>query len=102
LQQLEDIRREFGGMAIQHRSRNPKHKDSYDLKWCDYRCVPVLQKVLPYLKIKSEQAEIALSYQRLKYGRGDDRKNGLDPQNMMVAGLLFCRMRKLNRKGRDG
>lgn len=98
---LESIQVEFGGVIYVVRRPLAKWKDQFSLVWSEASIVSVLEAVLPYLRLKSEQARIALAYQRMKLPAKAGRKIGHSTANLVELGDLSDRMRRLNKRGKD-
>ncbi len=63
------LQEKFGGSVWSCKHKNPKHKDTWF--WClrAKKTVPFLMGILPYLRIKHPQAELALRWQSRKHPR---------------------------------
>lgn len=76
------------------------HKDSYVLNLRDQVASPVLQALLPHLRLKREQAELALELNaRCLLRRGRTRR--LSDEEWAGRDRIYKRMRELNYRGRD-
>lgn len=71
------LHKTFGGY-LEHRKRpNPKHRDIYTWSMAYGKAVDFLTQILPYLKLKKEQAELAIKFQNGKVrGGGEIGKHG--------------------------
>ena len=58
----------FGGSVCIQRARKKTHRDCYRWYITSKQAVDFLQAILPYLKIKRPQAEIAIKVEKLKPG----------------------------------
>jgi hypothetical protein len=62
------IRSLFGGNVYYYVRPNPRHRPVWTLKWANRKAVPILTGLLPYLKAKRHQVELALAFQADKKG----------------------------------
>jgi hypothetical protein len=84
----------FGGVYYAKSRRNPKHKIEYDWRPKGRKNQEnFLLGILPYLKIKREQALILLEYIRLPHN------NGFDATLAAKRKELLVRIQKLNQRG---
>jgi hypothetical protein len=58
---LEEIQCNFGGNLRHLRRRTPKQSESWRLTWEAKSAIEILEKILPYLRVKRPQAEIVLN-----------------------------------------
>jgi len=63
---IEWLKSNFGGFITIHKSKKIKHKDAYFWTLKCANSLNFLYKILPYLKIKSEQAKICIELQKMK------------------------------------
>lgn len=88
----------FGGCVSKRISKNPKRKDVYVWATVSRVAGRFLSIIQPYLKLKYEQAELALEFQR-----SQGRPNGkYTPEKVEYRGFLFDRLKELNSKGKNG
>ena len=59
---LEDLKSLWGGCVSTRRQRHEGWKAASDLIWAGGRAAEVLRTVQPYLRIKTEQCRVALSF----------------------------------------
>jgi len=89
---MEWLRARFGGAADRHTPQSSKHKWMWVWRPRVKELDALLPRLIPYLIIKRDQAEIALSFRRLmSAGRG---------QNVAERERLKEQMHVLNRRGR--
>lgn len=92
---VKKLRFLFGGTLNRVPSRNPqKHKESYAWYVGDLKTVEVLEKILPYLITKRDQALLVLDYRKSCYG------SHLDGRSLeSLRGAYFETLRGFNKKG---
>jgi hypothetical protein len=84
----------FGGVYYSHRRQKEHHKIAYDWRPKGRKNTEnVLLGILPYLKIKREQAQISLEYVRLQHNNGYDEGLAIRRRELMN------RIQKLNQRG---
>ena len=64
----------FGGGVRLIESNSPKHKDCWCWEISSRKAVKFLSAILPYLRIKHPQAELAISFQSRKHYYGSNKK----------------------------
>jgi len=86
----------FGGnITVNEASRyNPRANTSYVWEVSAKRAADVLSAIGPYLKLKKEQADVALQLQDTKRNT-----NIVSEELYRIREELFLKMRELNRKG---
>jgi len=100
LEVLEYIQAKGDGRLSRYgKVRSPKHKQVYCLYWGGKDANPILNMVLPYLKIKKRQAEIALELSKLSLPRGRIRRLGVQPEQHEQRKGLVAEMKQLNQRG---
>lgn len=68
LEVLEYLHQKWGGNLIRYgKPRSPRHKQVYYLYWGGIKAIPVLEAILPYLRVKKRQAELVLELSKLSY-----------------------------------
>ena len=63
---IQMLKEKFGGKIRKRIWKNKKWKPNYEWKLTSLKAKAVIQELLPYLKIKHEQAKLALEAQELK------------------------------------
>jgi len=74
--------------------RSPRHKPLYRLIFSENEIPILLEAVLPYLKVKREQAEIVLAYYKIPTSDGVENE-----ETALLALALRDRLAKLNKRG---
>jgi hypothetical protein len=64
----------FGGGVRLIASKNPKHKDCWCWEISSRKATKFVSAILPYLRIKQPQAELAISFQSRKHYYGGNEK----------------------------
>jgi hypothetical protein len=82
------LKKTFGGSIYFRKSKNPKWSDQYHWVTKVGMIEGFLRGILPYLKLKQKQAELALEF--------ISKKNINDPE---YRERMACEMNKLNQKG---
>lgn len=86
----------FGGSVREKISTNPKHSNYYYWELCGNGCLDFASKLLPYLKAKRKQAEIAIAFQTTKQTLGN---KALTDEEYWWYERLHRQMKKSNQKG---
>ncbi len=63
----------FGGSVSKSKPKNPRHLMVYTWTLSTKAAGGFLQSILPYLKLKQEQAELAIEFQIGKVGKGKNK-----------------------------
>ena len=87
----------FGGNVWITKHQNPKHKDTWFWSLSAKRAVPFLTGILPYLRIKLPQAELALRWQARKH----PRYTQLTDYEMALEEADRILMLSYNRRGKE-
>jgi hypothetical protein len=95
---IDWLEERLGGHVRYVKSVNPKWRDTYHWKVCSAKAVPILHEVLPYLKLKGEQAEIALEFLKTYKLVG---RRGHPPETIETRRALAIEMRRLNNRGKE-
>lgn len=89
--------------ALRKRQRNhPKWKDAYGWTISAIKALEFLKLIYPYLKIKKEQARIAIEFQTSKMEKrsfkssGVLRGNTLDKKTLEYREKIYLKMKQLN------
>ena len=77
----------FGGYFYLHRSFNPRWKNSYRWYLQYQSCRNFLEWVLPYLRVKREQAKLALKYLDIKR------------RDVEAKRVIYAKLKLLNERG---
>ena len=94
----------FGGQYFCYQY-NTKNKPEYFYKVQSGVLENILQSILPYLKVKKEQAKLALEVRQLRVQRNTitQRKDYYTPEFQQALQTLFDKCRVLNQRGaREG
>src|SRR3990167_4185123 len=78
----------------------PYRKPMY--KWMtrsSEKVIRILESLLPYLKVKSEQAKIVIEFCKTKQTKGFQRKNGVPKMELQRREGLFHKIREINATG---
>ena len=101
---IDMLQQRFGGKVRTRDWKNKKWKINYEWKLTSQKAMSVIEKLLPYLIIKKEQAQIAITAQLLKqkYSRSflrwhQDVKAARDEE----LEVLKLRCKQLNHRGRE-
>jgi len=87
------IRDKFGfGAMYTHEPSNPKHKRRYDWQLRSNEMKQLLPQVLPYLRIRDEQAVLLLRYFDLPRTKDDTYREQVK--------LIYDQLRLLNKRGK--
>jgi hypothetical protein len=63
----------WGGRVSLHTPKNPRHRPFYQWSRTGWPAVPAIEAVAPYLRIKGDQAALALQLQEhIAFGKGED------------------------------
>lgn len=89
----------FGGnlSLSKRRFKNPKWSDAYCWQLQSIQAANLLREVRPFLKLKREQASLALEFQAVKSGRGRGKKKL--PLQIETEKGFSDRMHRLNALG---
>ena len=93
---LKWVQGQAGG-TMSCRDRNPEWKIIWRWSLCGKQIAILLAKILPYLKIKSNQAKLAIEFASLLRGTG---QGGMSDQEKKARWDLKKQMLFLNKKGR--
>jgi hypothetical protein len=103
---LEDVKRAYGGILASQPSPKPEWKDSFQLVWTNGMVERLLMKLMPYLRLKRNQAAVIIGFVRHqeKTPRARQGPNGrfFAPLSADVIAFredLYQRMKELNAKG---
>jgi hypothetical protein len=82
----------WGGKVSRYEPKNPRHRAQFQWSRDGDGAVPVIEAIQPYLRIKGDQAQIALEVQEhVQFGRGDDPYPWLSPDYDPVPHLAEMR-----------
>ncbi|MFA5377985.1 MAG: hypothetical protein WC455_19700 [Dehalococcoidia bacterium] len=90
----EFLKSKFGGNVYLRPSKTKAHKDCWIWTVAAKKATPLLNKILPYLCLKHEQAELALQFQSRRKNR-----HILMPQEKILDAADKILMMSYNRKG---
>ena len=100
---LDQMARIYGGNITYSEGRGPNRRDVYEWRLTGERAAHVIRQVKPYLLVKTEAAEVALSFQ-LMLETADKLRNGRRKwtSDMRIkAKELRRRIQEANRRGID-
>ena len=87
------LSRKFGKKWLFRLAREKRHKNIYQWTLGDYSARKFLELILPYLKIKQEQAKLLMKYKEISVLNY--------PQvNCVEKEKIYWQLRKLNKRGR--
>lgn len=88
----------FGGYLLKNKFTKPQHKDSWHWQIVSHRAQEFLVLILPYLRIKKPQAELAIEVckHHLDYVRGKRKPD----EAIALSQAEYILMRKMNRRGK--
>lgn len=89
----------WGGKVSRHMPRNSAHKDQYQWSRCGKAAAAILIELLPYLRIKHENACLALRLnEHTEHGRCDDPYPWMGPSYCPAADSneMFLEAKSLN------
>jgi hypothetical protein len=101
---IDMLQQRFGGKVRTRDWKNKKWKINYEWKLTSLKAISVIEKILPYLKIKNEQAQIAIEAQLLKqkytpcFLRWHQDVKAIRDEELET---LKLRCKKLNHRGRE-
>jgi hypothetical protein len=98
-QLLEEIKEWVGGGCLNWTRRNPTdhRKDVFTLAVSNRIALNLIQKIRPYMRLKTEQADVFLRYYAVAVGPVGTNRRGT---RKTVQDDLYHAMRQLNRKGK--
>jgi len=93
------LKENFGGHIKFQKTKNKKWKDCWGWHVNSKKAVTLLKKVLPYLIVKKEQAELSIKFQKKvkRYGVMGVPKDVLEERES-----FYIKSRKLNQRGITG
>jgi hypothetical protein len=98
---LSELKEWFGGTIMIAERIGENWKPVGQLAWSEEQLVVLLPKIIPYLLIKREQAEILLAAQATKMTATEGRRNGLSAEVVEIREASYLRLKSLNKRGRD-
>lgn len=82
----------WGGKVRAHTPKNPRHRIQFQWNRQGAAAAEVIQAIRPFLRVKGEQADLALRcFEHLLWGRSDDPYPWLSPYYDPTADLLEMR-----------
>ena len=104
---LEEIKRTMGGTMSEVGKRRAGWKPSYALIWTNAAAARVIQKIKPFLLVKSEQSEALLAFdQRIRAGRrvrdAAGRLLPLARREIRFRQTVYNRVNRMNPRGSEG
>lgn len=90
------LKMQFGGSVSSFQPRNPNWNIGYTWSLRANQVIPFLKSILPYLQLKSRQAQLAMQFQEIN----PLKKNGniSKEESQRLRKSLYEEMRKLNIK----
>jgi len=104
---IEELKRVFETGTIWHKKPSkPNHRDAYGWYVSAKKCVEILKKLLPYLKIKKPQAETLIEYYQkcggYKWHHEKERFGATTPEHILkMKEEFYQKMKELNKRGRE-
>jgi|SRR3972149_10409626 len=92
---LDFFKNKFGGSICIRESKNPKHKTRYDWYISEKSAFAFIEAIMPYLKIKKDQAKTAIEFKNLVGTQG--LKQSTENQQKRIQ--LYSKSRILNARG---
>lgn len=92
---IEWLHSTFGGDLRLKQVRNTNHKQVYIWQLRAKECIPFLEAVLPYLKLKAKQAEIVMAMANTIEVRGKH----IDSKTSLLRFKLNDSLSELNKRG---
>lgn len=93
------LKETFGGSVSKTIRESIKHKDYYTWRINADKAKCILQRALPYMLLKKEQANLAIHFQETMHSK-NSYNEPCTPQYMEYMHSLKKRMNILNRKGK--
>ncbi len=98
---LTQVQRSWGGTLSAVGQRHPRWKPSFAIIWTNAAAAELLRYLAPYLRIKSRQADLLLSYQNRVHGtdrprRPDGSLRPLPARERLRREALFRQLKRLN------
>lgn len=85
---LEFIRERYGGSIAERKTKvRSNHKSQYKYTLCKEAAHRLLRDIVPYLIIKKDVANVAMSFSDIRWGDTDSKRG------------LYLQTRELNRRG---
>ncbi len=96
---VQDVHRDWGGVLYKQNGRKANHKPS--LKWTVYgnKAAKVITAVQPFLRVKTEQAVVAVRFQSRMNENNRWGAKGMPPNELSFRESHYQEMRKLNKRG---
>jgi hypothetical protein len=99
-QVLKAVHRQFGGLLHHHESKNSKWRAEMNWQLNGADAAEFLRRVLPFLILKAEQAEVAIALQEMiDEGRAALGRHHWTPERIRQAEILKQRIHDLNSRG---
>jgi len=86
-----------GTLKVHDKNRNSNWKTAYRLEYDCKKAEALLKMIVPYLRVKKEQALLAIEYRKYTIPNGRYR-----PEENEIRGDLFARVLELNTRGTQG
>ncbi len=99
---LEEIQKEWGGNICDVSSKNPKHAHKWRIVFRGEVLVTVLTEVGPYLRIKRQQAWLALELAERIINQTGTIRTRITREEREYRRTLYGRCRLLNKRGPRG
>jgi hypothetical protein len=93
------LKESFGGSVYKTNRPNIKHKDYYTWRIHSNKAKDILQRALPYMLLKEEQARLAIHFQEAVHSK-NSYNEPCTPQYIEYMQSLKKKMNVLNRKGK--
>lgn len=91
LKLLEAFKTTFGlhNGIVRRKIRSSRHKQGYQIKSLGEEATNIVSLLLPFLRLKTDQAKLILHLTEMKYERNKNRERG----------IILEKLHELNRKG---
>ncbi len=99
---MQHIQNRYGGKIQIHR-KGLRTKEFYHMRFKSQKAIKILKDIIPYLKIKKQQAKICLkifkTYNKNRKRRKDGTFRKLDKRTYLKRLQMFNLLKQLNKKG---
>ena len=95
---LESLKFAFGGGVYPTKKKQTQHKDLWEWTISSRQALAFLEAVLPYLKLKRAEAEVAINFQKAKINREHCGRRGLAKGERIIEEAQKIVLQELKRK----
>lgn len=89
------IKDTFGGSLYKCKKIQPRFKNTWEWQVSCKKAAEILQKILPYMKVKAQQARLVIKFQETKGKAGIGRRQ-ISPETVQKRIMLKKRISELN------